>query len=161
MNNIPDIKSVKRMDIDETDRAIIKYLQVDGRTSYTDISQDLNVTVGTIRNRVQKLKENNILKIVAVVDPILTGMSTVAMLGLKVRLNKLDEVVSAVVKIPEVRFAAVSTGSYDLFTQIICSSNDELYRILKDELGKIDGIEDTDSTIVLKIHKQSYDYGIK
>ncbi|UOF88998.1 Lrp/AsnC family transcriptional regulator [Fodinisporobacter ferrooxydans] len=147
--------------MDETDKSIIEYLQKDGRTSYTEIANDLNVTVATVRNRVQKLIENNILKIVGVVDPFLTGMSTVAMLGLKVRLNKLEDVVDQIVKIPEVRFVAVSTGSFDLFTEIITSSNEELYRILTEELSKIDGIEDTDSSVILRIYKQSYDWGVK
>lgn len=155
------MEKIKFIDLDETDKQIIHYLQIDGRTSYTDIANDLNVTVGTVRNRVQRLIESNILKIVGVVDPFVTGMSTVSMMGLKVRLKNVDEVVKALVEIPEVRFVAHSTGSFDLFVEIITSSNDDLYRILIEEFSKIEGIEDMDSSVIMKIYKQSYDWGVK
>ncbi|MBA4494325.1 Lrp/AsnC family transcriptional regulator [Paenactinomyces guangxiensis] len=147
--------------LDEVDKAIIEYLQKDGRCSYTEIAEELKVTVGTVRNRVQRLMENQILKIVGVVDPFKTGMATVAMLGLKVRLNKLDEIIKALEKIPEVRFVAVSTGTFDMFIEIITSSTEEFYRILTTELSNIEGIEATDSSMLLKIHKQSYDWGVQ
>ncbi|MCQ6268371.1 Lrp/AsnC family transcriptional regulator [Fictibacillus sp. WQ 8-8] len=144
--------------IDDVDKQIIQFLQIDGRKSYTDISEELGITVGTVRNRVQRLMENDILKIVGVVDPFKTGTATVAMLGLRVRLSKLENVISELVKIPSIRFVAASTGSFDLFAEIITSSNEELYRIFTNELSKIDGIESNESSMILKIHKQSYDW---
>jgi Lrp/AsnC family transcriptional regulator for asnA, asnC and gidA len=148
-------------DMDEVDKAIIRFLQKDGRKSYTDIAEQLHVTVGTVRNRVQRLMESGILKIVGVVDPFKTGMSTVAMLGLKVRMNRMQQIIDELVKIPEIRFVAVSTGTFDLFIEIITFSTEDFYRILTEELSKIDGIEETDSSILLKINKQSYDWGVK
>ncbi|MCP8615703.1 Lrp/AsnC family transcriptional regulator [Salirhabdus salicampi] len=146
--------------IDELDQKIIAFFQRDGRSSYTEIAEELGITVGTVRNRVQRLIENKIMKIVGVVDPFKTGMESVSMFGLKVQLNKLDEVVQKLVKIPEVRFVAAATGAFDLYVQIITSSNKELYRIMKEELSEIDGILSTDSSMILELHKQSYDWGV-
>lgn len=146
--------------IDRMDKQIIGFLQKDGRKSYTDIADELGVTVGTVRNRVQRLTESGILKIVGVVDPFKTGMPTVAMLGLKVRLSLLQSVIDKLVEIPEIRFVAVSTGSFDLYVEVVTFSNEDFYRILTEEISKIEGIEDTDSSILLRINKQSYDWGV-
>jgi predicted transcriptional regulator len=42
---------------DDLNRAIIKMLQQDGRLPYKDIARALEVSEGTIRNRVQSMKK--------------------------------------------------------------------------------------------------------
>ena len=49
-------------ELDNTDYQIIKQLRKDGRKSYRQIAKELNLSVGTITNRVQKLKETGIIK---------------------------------------------------------------------------------------------------
>jgi Lrp/AsnC family transcriptional regulator, regulator for asnA, asnC and gidA len=162
------VKSIKKTEkveetqqhIDELDFEIIKRLQIDGRTSYTELSEELDITVGTVRNRVQRLIENQLLKIVGVVNPFKTGSPSVTIFGIKVRLNKLENVIKELVDIPEVRFVAAATGVYDLYVEVITSSNDELYRVIKNEMSKIDGIESMDSSLLLEIYKQTYDWGV-
>jgi Lrp/AsnC family transcriptional regulator for asnA, asnC and gidA len=41
--------------LDEKDRAIISILQYDGRTPFTKIADELNITEGSVRNRVKRL----------------------------------------------------------------------------------------------------------
>jgi Lrp/AsnC family transcriptional regulator, regulator for asnA, asnC and gidA len=147
-------------DMDDLDKQLLKYLQKDGRLSYTELADILNTTVGTVRNRVQRLMDQEKLKIVGVVNPFLTGMPSVAMFGMKVTMSKLSEVIDQLVEIPEVRFVAASTGRYDLFVEVITTTNTDLYRIIKEEFSKIDGIESTESSMFLEIHKQSYDWGV-
>jgi Lrp/AsnC family transcriptional regulator, regulator for asnA, asnC and gidA len=146
--------------LDDLDKQLLKYLQKDGRLSYTELAEILNTTVGTVRNRVQRLMDQEKLKIVGVVNPFLTGMPSVAMFGMKVTMSKLTQVINQIVEIPEVRFVAASTGRYDLFVEVITTTNTDLYRIIKEEFSKIDGIESTESSMFLEIHKQSYDWGV-
>jgi len=48
--------------LDETDKEILKQLQTDGRKSYRQIAKELDLSVGTITNRIQKLQNNKIIK---------------------------------------------------------------------------------------------------
>ena len=48
--------------IDETDKEIIKQLQKDGRKSYRQIAKELDLSVGTITNRIQKLQYEGIIR---------------------------------------------------------------------------------------------------
>jgi len=49
-------------ELDHTDQEIIKQLNQDGRKSYRQIAKELNLSVGTITNRVNKLRETGIIK---------------------------------------------------------------------------------------------------
>ena len=49
-------------ELDNTDQEIIKQLNQDGRKSYRQIAKELNLSVGTITNRVNKLRETGIIK---------------------------------------------------------------------------------------------------
>ena len=48
--------------LDNTDHEIIKQLTHDGRKSYRQIAKDLNISVGTITNRINKLTKIGIIK---------------------------------------------------------------------------------------------------
>ena len=48
--------------LDTTDTQIIKTLQNNGRKSYRQIAKELELSVGTITNRVNKLKNEGIIK---------------------------------------------------------------------------------------------------
>jgi Lrp/AsnC family transcriptional regulator, regulator for asnA, asnC and gidA len=146
--------------LDELDIQLLQLLQKDGRLSYTELADLLETTAGTVRNRVQRLMDNETLKIVGVVNPFKTGMPTVAMFGVNVQNSKLQEVIDQLQQIPEVRFIASTTGRYDLFVEVITTTNTDLYRIIKEEFSKIEGIISTESAMLLEIHKQSYDWGV-
>ena len=49
-------------ELDNTDYQIIKQLRNDGRKSYRQIAKELDLSVGTITNRVNKLKDEGIIK---------------------------------------------------------------------------------------------------
>ena len=49
-------------ELDNTDQEIIKQLKQDGRKSYRKIAEELNLSVGTITNRINKLKQTGIIK---------------------------------------------------------------------------------------------------
>ncbi|MCK4782394.1 MAG: AsnC family protein, partial [Desulfobacteraceae bacterium] len=46
---------------DAIDRAIISYLQYDGRMAYTKIARELGISEGTVRSRVKRLMESKML----------------------------------------------------------------------------------------------------
>ena len=57
------------VDVDDLDDAIIKCLRIDGRRSNRRIGHELGVSEGTIRFRIKRLQEANLMRIVAWIDP--------------------------------------------------------------------------------------------
>jgi len=53
---------MKKETLDEIDEEIIKILQENAKTSYREIKDKLNISIGTIHNRISKLEENEIIE---------------------------------------------------------------------------------------------------
>jgi len=64
--------------LDETDRAIIRLLQHDGRLPYREIARQLGVAEGTVRLRANRLTRSGALTIVAIADPFRLGYRVLA-----------------------------------------------------------------------------------
>ncbi len=138
----------------EFDREIIRLLQQDGRMPFLTIANQLGLAEGTVRRRVAKLRSEGLLKIVGIADPFKVGMQTVAIVGLKVERGRLESIASGVCALTEVRYVALSTGNYDLVIEVVVSNNDELLTFLVDKLSEIPGINNTGTSIVLKVAKE-------
>ena len=103
-NNITNI-------LDNTDQKIIKQLQQDGRKSYRQIAKELNLSVGTITNRVQKLKETGIIKGFQLeLDYGLLGYTIETIIGLDVN-GSIDNIINQYNN--NIIAAHRTTGEYD------------------------------------------------
>lgn len=57
------------MQLDELDYKVLELLIKDGRKSFTELAEELNVSVGTVRNRFNLFVEENLLTIIGRVNP--------------------------------------------------------------------------------------------
>ena len=120
---------------DDLNQQIIRLLQDDGRATYDTMGEKLGVSGGTVRNRVTRMREAGMLRIVAVVDPVAVDYETDAMLGIKAApgftpaavAQRLDPH-SAVVYIMWV------TGRFDLLVEVVCDEEIELANFLNEHI---------------------------
>lgn len=152
--------SAPRSVIDETDREILRVLQVDGRTSNTQIARRLGVTETTVRKRLASLLEDDLVHILAVPTPKLAGLTVSAIIGISVQLRCLQQVASALIKLPEVRYCGMSAGRYDLIVEAFFADHEHVVRFSTAVLGPMEGITDVETSLILKIEKFSYEWQI-
>lgn len=118
---------------DDLNRSIIKMLQDDGRMAYKEIARTLKVSEGTIRNRVQSMKQTGALKIVALVDPMAIRYKTDAMIGIKVATPATPRgVAERLAQFPEVVYVLWVSGRYDLLIEVVCESSESFQAFLED-----------------------------
>ena len=67
--------------LDALDREILRILQVNGRTSNTEIARRTGVTETTIRKRIGAFLDGDLVEIIAVPTPRLAGYNTSAIMG--------------------------------------------------------------------------------
>lgn len=146
--------------LDELDREIIRLLQTDGRMPFLTIAKQLDLAEGTVRRRVAKLMDEGLIRIVGIPDPFKVGLSTVAVVGITVDRGKIDEIAKSLSKLPEVRYVALSTGNYDLVVEVVVANNDELLTFLVETLAGVSGVNNTGTSIVLKVAKQDLAWDI-
>lgn len=142
------------IELDKIDVEIITHLKQDGRKSFTDIADELNTSVGTIRNRYNKLVENNILHIIGWIDPINAGYNAYARVNILVKPPILkNQVAEKLLEIPEASFVALTAGEQDIEVNLICKNNRGFIKIMDEVIHNIEGVYDTNTTVYLKVLK--------
>jgi Lrp/AsnC family transcriptional regulator for asnA, asnC and gidA len=136
--------------LDDIDRKIILELQEDARRQFKKIAKKLNVSEGTIKNRVTRLKNRGILILEARVNPFALPNTVSALVGVNLKERDHENKIKEIEKIPAVTAAWNATGRYDLFFEVMVDSLDSLNEILfKEELNKINGIRYTETFLTL------------
>jgi Lrp/AsnC family transcriptional regulator for asnA, asnC and gidA len=100
--------------------------------------------------------EMGYLKVVAVTNPLMMGMRTMALIGIHTDGVKMLQVAEEISKIEEVVYLVVVSGRYDIICEVFCRDHEDLLKFLTEKLAKIDGIRETESFIHLKIVKEIY-----
>ena len=144
---------------DETDRAIISYLQYDGRMPYTKIAAELGLTEGGIRRRVKKMIDQGSLQIVGIVEPHEIGLDEASMIGVSVEGRSIDDVAEDISKLQEVTYLFQAAGEFDLFVEAYCEDREHFVNFLNKKLQQIPGVRSTQSFLILKMYKLSYRWG--
>jgi DNA-binding Lrp family transcriptional regulator len=72
--------------IDETDKKILNLFNEDGRMSYRKISRKLDISIGTVHNRIEKLVKSGVIKKFApVIDHSKLGYNFTTIIGVRVK----------------------------------------------------------------------------
>jgi len=139
--------------LDSLDFEILSFLQKDGRMSFTVIAEQLNVSIGTVRTRFNKMIEEGTVNIIGRVNPDKVGFKCYAHIAVFVRPATLKEkVAQKISKLPEVSFLAMTSGDYDLEVDVMCRDNNHLVDFVN-EISKIEGVHQTKTTIYFKVYK--------
>ena len=139
--------------LDNLDFQILSFLQQDGRMSFTVIAEKLDVSIGTIRTRFNKLIDEGTISIIGRVDPDKVGFHCYAQIAVYVRPATLKEKVAAkIANLPEVSFLAMTSGEYDLEVDVMCRDNNHLVQFVEG-ISMLEGVEQTKTTIYLKVYK--------
>ena len=146
------------MALDDVDRRIITALQVDGRRPYGTIANEVSLSEAAVRRRVQRLRDQGALEIVAITDPMQVGYHREAMLGITVS-GDVRAAADAIAAIDEAIYVVLTAGSFDLVVEVIAEDDDHLVRVLNDQIRRIDGVVAVETFLYLKLAKQTYSWG--
>ena len=144
--------------IDQIDKQILQILQLDGRTPYTEIANQLGVSEGTIRARIAKLLQDEVFEFVIQVNPEKLGLQVQAIISLTTKLGMQKSVAEELNNLSEVRFVGAYSGKHDLMIRACFHDNDELIYFVNERLSRIEGIVAADVSLELKQYKDSFTY---
>lgn len=141
----------------DLNREIIKMLQVDGRQPYKEIANALNVAEGTVRNRIQSMKQAGALRIVALVDPTSIGYKADAMIGLKVAPGfTIKEVSERLSELSDVVYILWVSGRFDLLIEIVTNDNNTFLELLEREIHSQPDIASSETMSGLRNFKNQF-----
>lgn len=162
MDPNPDVSltNIQDHEIDQLDLKITEYLQTDGRISYSHIAREIDVPEATVRYRVKRLLDEEIIKISAFINTGKLKYENVAYLELDVNPEFFETTLHDLVDMEKVSYVASVTGEYNVMMEYVYDDNDGLLKFLNFMKGKPD-IRRLHSRTILKIHKAQYPIRLK
>lgn len=151
--------NTKKKPINRADCEIIRLLQKDGRISNTMIAERLGISEATVRTRLKRLIEDQVIQIVAVSNPLKLGFEIVGLINIQADIKKVDNVIKELKKLKELWYIVLTTGSSDINVEFNLKNLDELHVLLLEKINKIDGIIRTDTSLIMQFIKRQYDWG--
>ena len=144
---------MKRSMIDSLDKKLITFLEQDARQGVDRLANQLGVSSSTISRRIEKLLKNNVIRIVAKPEPTKINLPLSAIVAFDVDHDKLNSVTKILNSRQEVRWLAVTSGRFDIFALMWFPSTEELFRFMENEVGKLEGVINTETFISLHVEK--------
>ena len=136
---------------DELDMKIITELSRDGNTSVPNLSKKLGVNTSVLYSRVKRLvKKKLIKKFTIVVDESLIGIGVRATMGVNRDPKLKDQIHKALLKTPEIVAISEVTGRFDILLTLRARNLEELHTVAIEKIGKIDGIQNTETFVELQ-----------
>jgi len=148
------------IDLDEIDKAILSELQSDGRISYADLGPLVGLSAAATRQRVQRLLDNQVVRVVGVTDPQMVGYPVMAMLGIRVD-GDVRSIADAVASVQGVIYVVLSSGSFDLLIEVICEDTMALLALINDEVKGIDGVREVESFLYFGTHTHRFGWTVR
>jgi Lrp/AsnC family transcriptional regulator for asnA, asnC and gidA len=146
---------MKKETLDEIDEEIIKILQENAKTSYRVIQDKLNISIGTIHNRISKLEENNIIEGYTLkLNNEKLGYKLTFLIRINIDGKHTQEILDGISLKPEVCSVFHTTGEQS--AALICRFKEaqDVHNFIR-ELNEKEYITKTNSNMVLKEYKNS------
>jgi len=141
--------------LDDIDKKIIKVLEDDARTSLRKISELVDVSLGTVSNRVKRMEKNGIIRGYSVIlDPDKIGWELNVVIGLRIQKGRLIEIQERIAKDSRVHGVYDVTGDFDSMVIARAKNRKDLDDLSKNVLS-IDGVERSITHLVLNTVKES------
>ena len=134
--------------VDEINERILRLLEDNGRMTYVEIGKVVGLSEGAVRNRVQSLLSGGVIKRFTIEKSSTHGVRALTMIAVDpatptFEVSKRVNLLVGIEKIYEV------TGEYDIVMVSSGSSIEGINKIIED-VRKIDGVEKTNTIIVLR-----------
>jgi Lrp/AsnC family transcriptional regulator for asnA, asnC and gidA len=145
--------------LDRVDCQLVRLLQRDGRMPNKAIARELDISEFTVRRRLKRLLDSGIMRIVGVANPIDLGFEIAGNLKIKIDLKKADQVLNNLKKIDSLIWVALTTGGTDIDVEFVARSLEEFHELIFKRISKIDGVQSTETSLMVKLVKDTYDWG--
>ena len=138
-------------DIDEKNRQILEILRRDGRITFAELSKQLDMNESTVRKRVRKLVDDEVIDhFTVVLNPTLNGKKITSFLTVISESHyKINELSNQVIKLSEVIEAFYMSGKCGLLLRVQIANLEELDSLLE-RMREIPGIGEIESCIIIR-----------
>ncbi|WP_049970018.1 Lrp/AsnC family transcriptional regulator [Haladaptatus cibarius] len=138
------------MKLDDTDRAILKALQNDARTPFSEIARQIDMSSATVHDRVNRMEEAGVITgYHANVNPKEISLGISAFIGLRVEQGREKDTLKKLENIDGIQEVHLTTGSWDVMARVYAENADSLRELMFDRIAQMDGFSRSQTMVVL------------
>ncbi len=119
-----------------------------------------DISERAIRYRIDRMVQEGVIQISAVVNPEAFGLTINADVWIEVESDQILEVAKKLVVYDNVRYVACGIGQNDISIQLVAKDAADVYHFVTDVVRKVPGVRKTTTSIVPIILKDVYQWRI-
>ena len=137
--------------VDELDMKLLYELSMDANISVPNLSKKLGINASVLYSRIKRLVKKKIIKkLTIVIDDSLLGFGVKASVGINRDPKNKDVIYKALMDTPEVASISEITGRFDMMVRVYAENLENLHSVVIEKIGKIDGIQNTETFVELQ-----------
>jgi len=141
------------------DLQILSELSNDASISVPRLSKKINVNSSVIYSRIKRLVKRKLIeRFTIVVNDAELGYEVKALTGINMDSKKRDHIIEELFKIDGVREIAEVTGRFDILVTMYSKSLENMHKMVSEKIGRIDGIQSSESFIEMKSRTKAMPY---
>ena len=145
--------------MDKTDQKILTELSKDSSISIPKLAEKINVNSSVVYSRIKRLVKKKLIERFTIqVNNKELGYSVKSLTGINMDSKQRDNVIQELFKIPSVSEVSEVTGRFDILVTMYAENLGQMYRIISDNIGKIQGIIGSESFIEMKTRTKQMPY---
>jgi len=142
--------------VDELDLKLLSELKKDGSISIPLLAKKLNINASVLYSRIKRLiKKKMIKKFTIDIDESQLGFGVKAYVGINRDPKFKTGIHENLLEIPEIDRIIEVTGRFDLMVGALAEDLEQLHNIVVDKIGKIEGIQNTETFVELERTEKS------
>ena len=145
--------------VDKIDQNILSELSKDSSISIPKLAKKINVNSSVVYSRIKRLLKNKLIERFTIeINNKKLGYGVKSLTGINMDSKQRDNIIQELFKIPGVREVSEVTGRFDILITMYAENLSDMYRIVSDNIGKIDGIIGSESFIEMKTRTKQMPY---
>ena len=119
--------------LDEADYRILDILQKDGRITFSDLADQVNLSRSAVRERIKNMQDSGIIRgFTAIIDAKAYEKFASVFMDIEVEPMKINDVAKELMKLKEIAIVSQHTGSTGLHVHAYIDSVDKVSKYLED-----------------------------
>ena len=125
---------------DNMDYEIIQALHENARVAASEIARKTGTNERTVRKRIERLLNENVIRLTAILNPLAFGYVTAADIFIQVEPEREAAVIDELMGMPEVTYVAFGQGTNDISIEARFKDNDALREFIRTTLANMEGV---------------------
>ena len=126
-------------------------LTSDANISVPNLSKKLGINASVLYSRIKRLSKKKLIKkYTIVIDDTLLGFGVKATVGINRDPKSKEHIHKALMGTPEIESISEVTGRFDILVRVLAQNLEALHSVVIEKIGKIDGIQNTETFVELQ-----------